>query len=278
MRDFTCAPHTGVAGEHQGVILNLVDPQAGAAQSALLEIARTTPDATLAEARKLVMPRHHEVRAENVDLNRLGAVLAVAYERDLRNFASLLLLEKLGPRTLQTLALIAEVVHGAPARFSDPARYSFALGGKDGHPFPVPLKTYDESLDVLRRSLDAARLGAPEKMEGFARLDRFVRAVEERARPTADFDRAVAHERAISPQLNGRTVFVGRKPSRPPKHRRPTAAVLIAVCQGWRSLNASRRRRARNKTIMPGVASIAAPVNRSLPRSRSQSICPRRSV
>jgi hypothetical protein len=177
----------------------------------LLEIAHTSPDATLAEARKLTMPRHHEVRAANVDLKRLGAVLAVAYERELRDFASLLLVENLGPRTLQTLALVAEVVHGAPARFSDPARYSFALGGKDRHPFPVPLKTYDESLDVLRRSLDAAKLGDPEKMDGFARLDRFVRAVEQRAKPEADFDRVVAHERAISPSLDGRSVFDDRK-------------------------------------------------------------------
>src|SRR4051794_27230626 len=197
VRDFTSEPHTGVVGDHQGVILNLVDREAGPAQSALLEIAHTSPDATLAEARKLTMPRHHEVRPGNVDLKRLGAVLAVAYERELRDFASLLLLENLGPRTLQTLALIAEVVHGAPARFSDPARYSFALGGKDRHPFPVPLKTYDESLDVLRRSLDAARVGDTEKLDGFARLDKFVRAVEQRARPVADFDRVVAHEHAI---------------------------------------------------------------------------------
>jgi len=212
VRDFTSEPHTGIAGRHQGVILNLVDRAAGPAQSALLEIAHAPPEATLAEARKLVLPRHHEVRAADIDLDRLGAVLAVAHERDLRDFASLLLVEKLGPRTLQTLALIAEVVHGAPARFSDPARFSFALGGKDGHPFPVPLKTYDESLDVLRRSLDAARLGDTEKIEGFARLDRFVRAVEERCRPSADFDRAIAHERTISPSLDGRTVSDRRKP------------------------------------------------------------------
>ena len=60
------------------------------------------------------MPAHHEVREQNVDLKRLGAVLAVAYERDLHDFAELMLLEKLGPRTLQSLALVAEVVHGAP--------------------------------------------------------------------------------------------------------------------------------------------------------------------
>jgi hypothetical protein len=211
VRDFTSEPHTGIAGEHQGVILNLVDREAGAAQSALLEIAHTSPDATLAEARKLVMPRHHAVRAENVDLKRLGAVLAVAYERELRDFASLLLVENLGPRTLQTLALVAEVVHGAPARFSDPARFSFALGGKDGHPFPVPLKTYDASLDVLRRSLDAARVGDTEKIEGFRRLEKFVRAVETRRGPEADFEAAVAHERAISKSLDGRTVLDDKK-------------------------------------------------------------------
>jgi hypothetical protein len=104
-----------------------------------------------------------EVRAENINLKRLGAVLAVAYERDLHDFAELVLLENLGPRTLQSLALIAEVVHGAPSRFSDPARFSFAHGGKDRYPFPVPLKTYDESLNFLRTSLDAAKVGDKER-------------------------------------------------------------------------------------------------------------------
>jgi hypothetical protein len=211
VRDFTCEPHTAIVGEHQGAIRNLVDRQAGAAQSALLEIARTAPEATLAEVRKLVMPAHHDVRAEDVDLKRLGGVLAAAYEREFRDFASLLLLENLGPRTLQSLALIAEVVHGAPSRFSDPARYSFALGGKDGHPFPVPLKTYDESIAALRGALEAAKLGDPDKLEGFARLHRFVENVERRCRPEARFDAVVARERAISPSLDGRTVFDGRK-------------------------------------------------------------------
>src|SRR4030088_1735567 len=113
------------------------------------------------------MPRHHEVRAANVDLKRLGAVLAVAHDRELRDFASLLLVEQLGPRTLQSLALIAEVVHGAPSRFADPARFAFAHGGKDGHPFPVPLTTYDDSLGVLRRALQQAQVGHTEKLSGF---------------------------------------------------------------------------------------------------------------
>jgi hypothetical protein len=207
VRDFVANPHTGIVGENQGTIMNLVDAQAKPAQNALLEIARENPEKTLHAARHLRMPGHHEVRAEIVDLKRLGAVLAVAYERDLREFAELLLLKNLGPRTLQSLALIAEVVHGAPSRFSDPARFSFAHGGKDRHPFPVPLKTYDESLDFLRTSLEEAKLGGKEKLDGFRRLERFVRAVETRLQPEADFDAIIAHEKEISRSLDGRSVY-----------------------------------------------------------------------
>jgi hypothetical protein len=207
VRDFITEPHTGIVGEHQGTLVNLVDMQAKRAQNAMVEILHTEPEKVLHEARRLTMPSHHDVRAENIDLQRLGAVLALGYERDLRDFSSVLLLETLGPRTLQALALIAEVVHGAPTRFSDPARFSFALGGKDGHPFPVPLKTYDESLDVLRRALDSAKLGNSEKIDGFRRLDRFTQAVEARMSPEAHFEVAVGHENGISRSLDGRSVF-----------------------------------------------------------------------
>ena len=213
VRDFISEPHAAIVGEHQGMIVNLVDAHAKPAQDALLEVVNEPPDRTLNVARKLIMPAHHEVRAADVDLKRLGAVLAVAYERDFRDFASLLLLEKLGPRTLQSLALIAEVVHGTPCRFSDPARFSFALGGKDRHPFPVPLRTYDQSLSVLRRGLDTAKLDGSEKSGGLRRLDEFVRTVEQTYAPAADFAKTVAHEKAISPSLGGRSVFDDRKPA-----------------------------------------------------------------
>jgi uncharacterized protein len=214
VRDFVSAPHTAIVGQPQGEILNLVDVRAKKAQTALLTIAKEPVTSALNEASKLVMPMHHDVRAKDVDLKRLGAVLAVAHEQELRDFASLLLVEGLGPRTLQSLALIAEVVHGAPARFSDPARFSFAHGGKDGHPFPVPLKTYDESLGVLRRSLAAARLGHTEKLEGFRRLDRLTRKVEEEREPLAEFDVAIKHEHTISASVGGRTVFDDKTPKK----------------------------------------------------------------
>ena len=217
MKDFTCEPHTGIVGPpspigsaepgSDSLIQNLVDQRALPAQGALLAVANENPQRMLTEVMKMRLPVHHDVRAKDVDLTRLGAVLAVSHEQKLRDFASLLLLENVGPRTLQTLAMVAEVIHGTPTRFSDPARFSFALGGKDGHPFPVPLKTYDESIDVLRRSLDAARLGDTEKIDGMKRLNKFVQAVEKRYSPVADFDAALAHERAISKSVNGRSVF-----------------------------------------------------------------------
>ncbi len=207
VRDFVSEPHTGIVGEQQGEIMNLVDRHATAARGAMLEIVHERPDKAIAEVRRLIAPRHHDVRAEDVNLDRLGAVLATAYERDLRDFASLLLVEKLGPRTLQSLALVAEIIHGAPTRFSDPARFSFAHGGKDGRPFPVPLRVYDESIAVLRDSLDAAKIGDPDKLDGFRRLDTFVKAVGERCSPRADFNGMMAHERAISQEIGGRTVF-----------------------------------------------------------------------
>jgi len=211
VKDFVQEPHNAIVGENLGIIMNLVDVDAKPAQRAMLELTRERPDVALDAARYLRMPEHHEIKERDVDLKRLGAVLAVAYDRELHDFAELLLLEKLGPRTLQSLALVAEVVHGAPTRFADPARFAFAHGGKDRHPFPVPLKTYDESLNLLRTSLDAAKVGDKDKLEGFQRLNRFVQMVEKRLAPQADFDSLIRHEQRISKSLNGRSVFDDKK-------------------------------------------------------------------
>jgi hypothetical protein len=223
VRDFTSDPHTAIVGSHAGTIQNLVDARARPAQDAMLTIVRDDPARTLEGARRLAMPAHHDVRAADVNEKRLGAVLALAHQRELRDFASLLLLEQLGPRTLQSLALIAEVIHGTPTRFDDPARFSFAHGGKDGHPFPVPLKVYDESIAVLRRALKAAKVGRTTKLEGFERLDTFTRKIEARRAPDADVDATIAHEREISASLGGRTVFDDRQqaPRRPARRATP---------------------------------------------------------
>jgi len=212
VRDFTCEPHTAIVGEPAGVITNLVDRRAQPAREAMLTVTQTDPSRTLAEARKLVMPGHHEVRSRDVDLKRLGAVLAVAHERDLHDFAELLLLENLGPRTLQSLALVAEVVHGAPSRFADPARFSLAHGGKDGHPFPVPLKVYDETIRVLKDAVGRAKLGEGERLAAIRRLDNQARAVEGVAAVTeGEFEAGVRREWRAKPALGGRTVADDRK-------------------------------------------------------------------
>ncbi|HEY4312173.1 MAG TPA: DUF763 domain-containing protein [Pirellulales bacterium] len=207
LKSFIEAPHSGIAGESQGQIMNLVDGQAAPAQGAILDILRQKPETNLQEIRKLMMHRRHEVGRHCVDLKRLGAVLLTAYERNLSDFASALLLEKLGPRTLQSLALVAEVIHGTPTRFRDPARFAFAHGGKDRHPFPVPTKVYDRTVEVLETSLERAKLGDKERSEGLSRLHRFVKTIEHTLQPEADFEKLIAHEYQISPSLGGRSVF-----------------------------------------------------------------------
>jgi hypothetical protein len=214
LKSFIDAPHSGIAGEPQGQIMNLVDAQAAPAQGAILDLLGEHPERNLAEIRKLTMDRQHEVGRHCVELKRLGAVLLTAYERNLSDFASALLLEKLGPRTLQSLALVAEVIHGTPTRFSDPARFAFAHGGKDRHPFPVPTKVYDRTVEVLQTSLEKAKLGNKDRSEGLSRLHCFVVKVEQTIQPEADFDGLIAHENRISASLGGRSVF---GPALPPK-------------------------------------------------------------
>lgn len=166
----------------------------------------------LPEIRKLLMPSHHEVKAENVNLKRLGSVLAVAHEKELHSFESLLLLEGVGPRTLQSLVLVSEVIHGTPSRFSDPARFSFAHGGKDGHPFPVPVKTYDETIHLLRDSVQKAKVGLTEKNAAIKNLSKVAEMAERDFTPNANFKQVIAKERAESYKYGGRTVFGKAQP------------------------------------------------------------------
>ncbi len=158
------------------------------------------------EGRNCLMPEHHEVLAEDVNLKRLGAVLATAYESQPQNFEGLLLTPGLGPRTLQSLTLVSEVIHGTPSRFTDPARFSFAHGGKDGHPFPVPTKIYDQSIRILGDSIEKAKLGYEDKSLCLKRLHTTALEIEKNCQPIADFDATIAREKANSRAWGGRTV------------------------------------------------------------------------
>jgi len=221
---FVEEPHTAIDGQPRPLpIVNLTDRGASAARSETVALATSDPGQVLAKVgRVLAMPDHHDVRADNLDLRRLGAALHVAVTRGPADFPELLLTPHVGQRTLFALALVAEVLHGAPSRFTDPARFSFAHGGKDGHPFPVPLVIYDETLRVLRNAVDRAKLGQSDKLAALRRLDDQCRIADASAAgksPPVNAARAlaaiVAHERAASPSLGGRTC-VGPAPQRGP--------------------------------------------------------------
>ena len=174
--------------------------------TALPEQQELFPELQETNERSIVMPTHHEVLAQDVDLKRLGGVLATAYESQPKDFESLMLTPGLGPRTLQSLALVSEVIYGTPSRFTDPARFSFAHGGKDGHPFPVPLKIYDESIRVLRDSIEKSKLGYKDKSDCIRRLHNVALNVEQNCAPEVDFDAAIKYEREHSAEWDGKTV------------------------------------------------------------------------
>jgi hypothetical protein len=216
VRNFTETPHSFIYGKNQGLILNLTDKAAMPTKDGLLELVKVSPAELLPEIRKITMPSHHDVRSENVDLKRLGAVLAVAHERQVLDFETLLLMEGVGPRTLQSLTLVSEVIHGTPSRFTDPARFSFAHGGKDGHPFPVPVNVYDETISVMREAVNKAKIGQNDKQEAIRKLSVLSQQVEKDFIPNERFDEVVTRERNDSWKYGGRTIFGKEKP--PPKN------------------------------------------------------------
>lgn len=224
LASFVDGPHAAIAGAPQGEIVNLADRPAEASRQGQLDLlAALGPERIVRELRKLapasgasapgqpllpylVMPAHHDVRAGDVHLGRLHATLAAAAEAGPKDFAGLLLTRGVGARTVRSLAMVAEVVHGAPCRFADPARFSFAHGGKDRHPFPVPVAVYDETIRVLKTAVAKARLGRDDELAALQRLDDQARRLEGRVTgPT--FPQLVDQERRASADYGGRSVF-----------------------------------------------------------------------
>ena len=220
VQSFVDTPHSAIDGPGQGEIVNLTDRQAGPSRAAQLELLTDFgPDRIVSELAALtgdvpaqallphlVMPAHHDVRSGDVFARRLHGTLAAAAERGPVDFPELLLTPGVGARTVRSLAMVAEVVHGAPYRFQDPARFSLAHGGKDRHPYPVPIKVYDETIRVLKSAVRNARLGRDEAMQAIKRLDDQARRVE-RTADGPSLEAFVAAERAASPDLDGRSVF-----------------------------------------------------------------------
>ena len=238
LESFFDSPHAAIEGLNQGRIVNLADARARAARAAGIELVHAGPERTLGVLRKLrpergrtlslfpdperatppaaaglptsvphlSMPSRHEVLASDIVLRRLHGTLAAAAERGPRDYADLLLTPGVGARTVAALAFVAEVVHGAPSRFTDPARFSLAHGGKDGHPFPVPVKVYEETLRVLKQAVSQARLGRTDTLDALRRLDAQARRLE-RTTGGPSFEALIAEERAMTTRFGGRTVF-----------------------------------------------------------------------
>ena len=226
LTSFLDSPHAAIEGREQGEIVNLADRRAERSRDGQLDLlASLGPDKIIREFNALegkspvidkqeaqpmlpylVMPAHHDVRQEDVNMRRLHGNLAAAAERGPVDFQELLLTPGVGARTVKALAMVAEVVHGAPCRFSDPARLSLAHGGKDRHPFPVPLKVYDETINVMKSAVRKGRLGRDEELSALKRLDDQSRMLE-RYVTGPDLKEIVAGEFDRSFSYGGRSVF-----------------------------------------------------------------------
>jgi hypothetical protein len=226
LTSFVEAPHAAIDGKNRGEIVNLTDRRAAASRKAQLDLLTDLgPDGIVGEAvglarqsepappppeapflPHLVMPEHHDVRPKDVMMRRLHGALAAAAESGPSDFAELLLVPGVGARTVRSLAMVAEIVHGAPCRFADPARFSLAHGGKDRHPYPVPTLVLDQTIGVLKSAVAAAKLGQDEKLDAIRRLDGQARQLE-RTATGPSFDTFVAEERRRSHDYGGRSVF-----------------------------------------------------------------------
>lgn len=226
LESFVDSPHAAIEGRSQGEIVNLADRRAERSRRGQLDLLATLgPDRIIREAAALlraeepapepaeqpmlphlIMPAHHDVRESDVNMRRLHGNLAAAADRGPADFEELLLVPGVGARTVKALAMVAEVVHGAPCRFSDPARFSIAHGGKDRHPFPVPLKVYDQTIAVMKSAVQKGKLGREEELQALRRLDDQSRQME-RYVTGPDLKEIIAGEFRHSADFGGRSVF-----------------------------------------------------------------------
>jgi len=173
MGDFVCEPHAAVCCDHKGKPLNMVARESGEAREAVTVIAGEKPIKVITELKKiktLRLPEHHSIFLEDLRIENLSRVLLTTYENQPKNFEGVLITPGLGPKTLRALSLISELVYGKKPSYKDPVKFSFAHGGKDGHPYPVNRDSYDRSIQILRKALQEARIGRSEKLDALKRL------------------------------------------------------------------------------------------------------------
>ncbi len=173
--DVTSDPHTGVTCNARGEVLNLVAAESLEARKSALDFIKESPDTMINTWGEIAlsMPERHYITPADVNERRLYKMFRTIHESHPETFKDLIGIRGVGPKTMSALALISELVYKTPPSFQDPARFSFAHGGKDGHPFPVDKKTYENSIEFLRSCLDKAKVGDRDKIEAFKKLSSF---------------------------------------------------------------------------------------------------------
>ena len=209
VKSFVSDPHTGIVGERGDTVLNLADSRAEGARQHIVAMTQESPSDVVDACREISMGNYHEVREQDVNLKGVGAVLAMAHDSEIENFEDLLLLKGVGPRTLKSLALVSELVHGDASRFDDPARFAFAVGGKDGRPHPIDKKALDETIEHLQDSVEKSKLGYTEKSRALKRLHHATRHIEDTRAPTAHLDELQDSEWKHAEEHGGMT-FMGK--------------------------------------------------------------------
>lgn len=176
VKDFVREPHEAVCCDRRGKVLNMVAEESEDARKTITEIAREKPHILLRELnsiKRLDLTSRHHISASDIDPKRFYSTMLKTYERRPPDFERLLGLEGIGPKTIRALCLISELIYGVPPSYRDPARFSFAHGGKDGTPFPVDRKIYDRSIDIIKSAVMSAKIGQREKMDAIKRLSHF---------------------------------------------------------------------------------------------------------
>ena len=208
VESFVNRPHTGIVGIEQQQVLNLVDGEASSLRNNMVALTKDRPGEVIEALRSLELPDRHDVRKGDVNMARLGSVLNLAYNRDIEQFDDLVMMQGVGPRTLKALAMASEVIHGDATRFEDPARFSFAVGGKDGRPHPIDEKSFDETVSMLQNSVDAAKLGDKDKSAALKRLHKVAVAGESIGTPLDFLGELIESEWSHAENSGGKT-FMG---------------------------------------------------------------------
>ncbi len=206
LKSFIEEPHTAICGINEGKILNLVDKKARPTRNSIMEIAESHPDKILKDLPRLLVPAYKDVKASDVDMKRLGSILWLAQENETKTFEELLLLKGLGPRTLQSLALVSEVINGTPSRFNDPARFSFAHGSKGAIPVPVPTLVYDEVISTLKNAVDRAKIQHTDKLKAIGKLSELAKEAEKGFEPNENLEALIKKEKDNAYKYGGRSI------------------------------------------------------------------------